>query len=104
MGLWQFPIFKIMEEFIFYYSHSMLHHKYFYKRIHKQHHEWTAPIALAANYAHPIELAFSNAGPAALALVVLRPHFLSFLNFSSLGILITLADHSGYELVETGCF
>ena len=46
--LWQFPIFQIVEETVFYYSHLTLHHKYLYKRIHKQHHEWTAPVALAA--------------------------------------------------------
>ena len=33
----------------------MLHHPFLYKRVHKQHHEWTAPIGIAALYSHPVE-------------------------------------------------
>ena len=33
----------------------LLHHRSLYKYIHKVHHEWQAPIAIASPYAHPVE-------------------------------------------------
>jgi fatty acid hydroxylase domain-containing protein 2 len=37
----------------FFLFHRLMHTKYFYKRIHKIHHEWKAPIGLISIYAHP---------------------------------------------------
>lgn len=46
----------VFYEIVFYYSHRFfLHHKLVYKHVHKMHHQWTAPIAAASQYAHPIE-------------------------------------------------
>jgi len=96
--------FLLTYDILFFYSHWALHTKQLYSLIHKQHHEWKSPTALAAAYAHPIEYILSNLAPAAIATVWLRPHILSFEIYLTIGLLITLAEHSGYEFVDTNAY
>jgi len=58
-----FVFFIICREISFYYSHRLLHHPLLYKHIHKKHHIWTSPVAIAATYAHPVEHVVSNVIP-----------------------------------------
>lgn len=88
----------LIEEICFYYSHRLLHSKYLYKYIHKKHHEWTAPIAVIAEYAHPIEHIFSNLVPPFLGILILGTHVATAYLWLILVIFSTLHTHSGYHL------
>ncbi|KAF7589213.1 hypothetical protein BBP40_004598 [Aspergillus hancockii] len=87
----------LLREALFYYAHRFLHRPYFYVRIHKQHHKFTAPIALAAQYAHPIEQIFANALPISLPPQLLGSHILTFWAFLAYELFNTATVHSGYD-------
>ncbi|XP_035683076.1 fatty acid hydroxylase domain-containing protein 2-like [Branchiostoma floridae] len=93
-----FPALMLGEEAGFYFSHRILHHPYLYKRIHKKHHELTAPISIAAPYAYPIENVFSGVLPPLLGPLVTGCHVSTIWLFGCYGLYITVTDHSGYDL------
>ena len=96
--LLELPMFIIVEEFGFYYSHILLHSKLLYKSLHKIHHEWTAPVGLAALYAHPLEHILSNLLPIALGPLLLGSHLLTAWLWYVVALVGTVNAHSGYHL------
>jgi sterol desaturase/sphingolipid hydroxylase (fatty acid hydroxylase superfamily) len=91
-----------IEEILFYSVHRLLHVPKLYKRIHKTHHQWVAPVAIAAQYAHPLEQLLSNYLP------IMISGYLAGLNWICMNIWITMATvnsacvHSDYKIFSFG--
>ena len=92
-----FLIFITCEEVGFYYTHRILHHRALYARFHKMHHEWKAPIALAAAYCHPVELIINNVLPLFLGPIIARAHIVTTYLWFAFAIWRTELGHCGYR-------
>ncbi|KAF9486689.1 sterol desaturase, partial [Pleurotus eryngii] len=93
----QFVVCIILREVSFYYAHRLLHIPALYPKIHKFHHRFTAPVALAAQYAHPIEHVFANILPISLPPQLFHAHIVTFWVFMSFVLFETATVHSGYD-------
>ncbi|KDN45271.1 sterol desaturase [Tilletiaria anomala UBC 951] len=95
-------IFNILcTEIGFFYVHRFLHSPGYYQKYHKQHHEYTAPVGLAATYCTAVEHLFSNLLPNTIGTTITQCHWsLTMFTFCFLEI-ETIMAHSGYNLPFT---
>ena len=90
-------VFILVQETSFYYLHRLLHQKRFYRAVHKVHHYWQAPIAIAALYCHPIEHFLANLVPVLLGPLIMGSHRCTTAIWLIIVHAVTLNDHSGYH-------
>ncbi|KAG0496985.1 hypothetical protein HPP92_001420 [Vanilla planifolia] len=92
----QIIFYFILEDFVFYWGHRVLHTKWLYKHVHSVHHEYATPFGLTSEYAHPAEILFLGfatiVGPA-----LTGPHLFTLWLWMVLRVLETVEAHSGYH-------
>jgi len=94
------PIHALVAEAAFFGFHGMLHWSpILYRHIHKVHHRFPAPTAMACVYAHPIEFALGNVLPIYLGPMMVNAHPTTCYIWWSLAMLGTCKGHSGYRIL-----
>lgn len=92
----QFSVCYLFNSTFFYWSHRMLHLPWFYKRVHKQHHEYKGTIGFAAEYASPWEQLLSNQLPTVGGALFFGFHPLVWFTWLFCRLVQTYEAHSGY--------
>ena len=95
-ALLQLAIFFVVEDYGNYWIHRWLHTPWAYKHIHYMHHEFDTPTALAASYAHPIEVLVLGS-PTFLGPAIVGCHVSVCWAWFVLRELEALETHSGYD-------
>lgn len=91
-----------------FFVHRLLHKGMLYELVHKLHHHWTAPVALEATYAHPVEFVLMQLGAGMLgpiAWVALSGeglHAAVMLCWTMTGFIHGAGGHSGYWGTDFG--
>jgi len=97
----QIAFFFLFEDFFHYWLHRFLHWGPMYKNIHKQHHEYSAPFGMVAEYAHPLETIILGMGtigsPILWVIVTGDLHMITMLTWITLRLFQAIDAHSGYD-------
>ncbi|KAA8549322.1 hypothetical protein F0562_001006 [Nyssa sinensis] len=92
----QILFYFVLEDFVFYWGHRILHTKWLYKHVHSVHHEYATPFGLTSEYAHPAEILFLGfatiIGPA-----ITGPHLVTLWLWMVLRVLETVEAHCGFH-------
>ncbi|XP_041994569.1 methylsterol monooxygenase 1-1-like [Salvia splendens] len=96
----QLGVYFLVEDYTNYWVHRFLHCKWGYEKIHKVHHEYTAPIGFAAPYAHWAEILILGI-PSFLGPAMVPGHMITFWLWIALRQIEAIETHSGYDFPWT---
>ncbi|KAJ0778841.1 putative 4-alpha-methylsterol monooxygenase [Helianthus annuus] len=96
----QLIVYFLIEDYTNYWIHRLFHSKWGYEKIHKVHHEYTAPIAFAAPYAHWAEVLILGI-PSFLGPAIVPGHMITFWLWIALRQIEAIETHSGYDFPWT---
>lgn len=91
----QLTVYFMVEDYTNYWIHRFLHNKWGYEKIHKVHHEYTAPIGFAAPHAHWAEVLILGI-PSFLGPAMVPGHMITFWLWIALRQVEAIETHSGY--------
>lgn len=94
--LMQLLVYFMVEDYTNYWIHRFLHGKWGYENIHRVHHEFTAPIAFAAPYAHWAEILILGI-PSFLGPAMAPGHMITFWLWIAIRQIEAFDTHSGYD-------
>ena len=95
----QIVLMTIIFETLFYWIHRFFHISWFYKKFHKQHHEYQVTVSIASLYNQPIDTALTNIIPSLIAEIILgRIHVITVHLWHLYTSIFVILLHSGYNL------
>jgi len=100
MFLFHIVLCLFLEDFGHYCLHRCLHIRSLYPLIHKVHHEYPAPFAMSATYAHPIETMILGLATFYPAVVVPDFHLFTFYVWVLLRSFDANVEHCGYDVTR----
>lgn len=93
----QLVVYVLVEDYGHYWIHRLLHCRWGYEKIHRLHHEFTAPIGFAAPYAHWAEVLILGL-PSFVGPVLVPGHMITFWLWMVLRQMEAIETHSGYVI------
>ncbi|KAI8495710.1 Methylsterol monooxygenase 1 [Branchiostoma belcheri] len=87
----------VVEDLWHYVLHRIMHHRRYYKYVHKVHHHFQVPFGATAEYAHPVETVVLGTG-FFLGILMFCTHMVQMWAWVAVRLIETIDVHSGYDL------